>query len=62
MFFLFSFGLCFSDTTVADSKNKRSTMVTYAKSFIGVPYVYGGTDKTGIDCSGLIYTVARESI
>jgi len=62
LFFLFSFGLCFSDTTVADSKNKRSTMVTYAKSFIGVPYVYGGTDKTGIDCSGLIYTVARESI
>ena len=37
-------------------------MVTYAKSFIGVPYVYGGTDKTGIDCSGLIFTVARESI
>lgn len=50
---------CFAD---GDSKDKRIKMINYAKEFIGVPYVYGGTDKTGTDCSGLIYTVARESI
>ena len=55
-------GFIFANSQVEDAKNKRSTMVTYAKGFIGVPYVYGGLDRKGIDCSGLIYTVARESI
>ena len=40
----------------------RNKMIEYSKQFVGVPYVYGGTDKNGMDCSGLIFTVARESI
>ena len=28
-----------------------------AKKWKGVPYKYGGLDKKGIDCSGLLYTV-----
>lgn len=55
-------GFVFANAQTEEAKNKRTTMITYAKGFIGVPYVYGGLDRTGIDCSGLIYTVARDSI
>lgn len=37
---------------------KADQMISYAKQFIGTPYVYGGTDLTaGVDCSGFIYSV-----
>ncbi|WP_296182518.1 C40 family peptidase [uncultured Mobiluncus sp.] len=35
--------------------------VEKVRSYIGVPYVWGGTNpKTGLDCSGLVQTAARE--
>ena len=38
---------------------KGSDIVEYAKQFIGVPYVFGGTTPRGFDCSGLVQYVYR---
>lgn len=54
---------CFcSEKTETDALQKRQKLVDYAKQFVGVPYSAGGTTKRGMDCSGLVYTSARESI
>ncbi len=40
-----------------DSGNKKiKSIVSYAKTFNGTKYKYGGTTKKGMDCSGLVYT------
>lgn len=48
------------ETTTSTSKEEVSTsssintseIVSYAKKFLGVPYVYGGASSSGFDCSG----------
>lgn len=35
---------------------KIKSIVSYAKTFGGTRYKYGGTTKKGMDCSGLVYT------
>lgn len=34
-----------------------SDVVDAAKKYLGVPYVFGGEDSTGMDCSGLVQRV-----
>ena len=34
-------------------------IIDYAKTFLGVKYVYGGTSPSGFDCSGLVYYCYR---
>ncbi len=36
---------------------KRKEVVAIARSFIGVPYRSGGTSRSGVDCSGLVFAV-----
>lgn len=43
-----------STVSKEESTNSISTneIVSYAKKFLGVPYVYGGASSSGFDCSG----------
>lgn len=46
-----------NDATVSGGTGQD--IVNYAESFLGVPYVYGGTSPSGFDCSGLVYYCYR---
>ncbi len=48
-------------TTDDNSLNKRERkLLNIANKWVGVRYRYGGTDKDGVDCSGLVYNVFYE--
>jgi cell wall-associated NlpC family hydrolase len=46
-----------------DTSNPKGVqIVTYAKQFLGTPYVWGGTDLIyGVDCSGFTFTVMQNN-
>ena len=47
-------------TTRSTGSGKGADVVAYGKQFIGTPYVWGGTNlKTGVDCSGFVYSVYK---
>ena len=41
-----------SVTKVSKNDAQRNQVIDYAKSFHGIPYVYGGKKANGFDCSG----------
>ena len=43
-----------------NTKSKGEEVVDYAKKFLGLTYVYGGTNlNSGVDCSGFMYSVYK---
>ncbi len=52
-----------SDKNNSSSSNtltKGEKLVAYAKTFVGYPYVYGGSSPSGFDCSGFMQYVCRQ--
>jgi probable lipoprotein NlpC len=47
---------------VALPKEARSKIVEFALSYQGTPYLVGGIDKRGFDCSGFVYRVYYEAL
>jgi len=47
-------------STTTTSSKRISKVVSHAKSFTGTRYKFGGTDRRGMDCSGLVYVSFKE--
>jgi cell wall-associated NlpC family hydrolase len=46
--------------TLGDGTVTGSDVVADAKKYLGVPYVFGGTTSSGLDCSGLVQRVYKD--
>lgn len=47
--------------SVAAPKEARRKIAEAAVNYRGVPYRFGGTDRSGLDCSGLVFLSLRDS-
>ncbi|WP_159456470.1 C40 family peptidase [Intestinibacillus massiliensis] len=46
----------------SDAEAKRNQVLDYAASFLGTPYVYGGSSPSGFDCSGFTSYVYKNTV
>ncbi|PEI93559.1 peptidase M24 [Bacillus pseudomycoides] len=46
-----------NNNNAGNTSGDTSSILAYAKSMQGVPYVWGGTSANGVDCSGYIFHV-----
>ncbi len=54
-----SSGSTTSSAPIPANTSLGNQVVAYAKNFIGVPYVWGGSTPSGFDCSGFVQYVYR---
>jgi len=51
--------LVVAEATLRDTPASRDRLVSTAKSYLGIPYLWGGTSSKAFDCSGFVQTVFR---
>jgi len=54
---LLAVSACSVSTEIKTRDVRRLQIVGLAQSLAGIPYVYGGSDIDGFDCSGLVFYV-----
>ncbi|RZI48402.1 C40 family peptidase [Lactococcus kimchii] len=50
------------ENLLTNNQNRADKLVSTAKKYLGVPYVWGGTTPAGFDCSGFTSYVYREAL
>lgn len=48
-----------AQTTPESDAYKQDNIIEFAQSFLGKPYIFGGTTPKGFDCSGFIHFVYK---
>lgn len=50
------------DIDIASMTKAEKSLVKEATAWLGTPYKYGGNTRSGVDCSGFVYHVFRNSL
>lgn len=44
---------------IGNATGERGQAIRFGRSFLGIPYVWGGTSRSGVDCSGLMQLIYK---
>lgn len=54
--------LCAAPVSTLQPKEARRKIAAAAEAYLGVPYRFGGLDRAGLDCSGLVFVSMRDAM
>ncbi len=49
------------EAVIPEGRYDRKVLIKVVEQWIGTPYKYGGSTKSGVDCSGLVWQVFNEA-